>query len=319
MTTKCIGISEREFMLLAIFFEQSVISIDKMKTSTTNTALSKEQRKCRGRFLRYLRKHYGSNIVTNIFPHSRQQRLRKLAVSKSVPIKQVYSWKEAGCQNVVKSHAPLIQLRRNDVINKPVSKRTYLATRLHIGRYNAGMMFNTVMKVASQQGIIPDILPSGGGIMPVVPTFLVVVDTTRDKTATEAVIESIYRKKSDKFGICMLQTGRPNESIFIPTIKIDFASVLDRPADASKALFGSHKKNARIFADSNGINTASLQMLDRYLSEAKKTRGIDYKMIVLQDQGLSFEEVKDFVHCHPLDFVATVASRAGGMKLEKFQ
>ena len=41
-------------------------------------------------------------------------------------------------------------------------------------------------------------------------------------------------------------------------------------------------------------------------------------MIVVHDDGLQFDAVKDLVHCFPEHFVCTVASRVGGMKLMKY-
>ena len=289
-----------------------------MNNTTVNdtTTLRKEQARSRGRVLRYLRKHYDSHRITKVFPQSRHQRLRKLARSKSVPIKHVYSWKQAGSDHLVKSSEsePFGQDTETTTTPASSSKKTSLTSRLHIGRYNAGMMYNEVMMLSEREGFAP----SSEGIVPTRTTFLVVVDTTINKVDTDFAIDCIYRTKGDRVGLCCLQTGLPNESVFIPTIKIDFASILDRPGDASRGLFGSTKTNARIFADRDGINTASLQILDRYLSEAKKRNGVDYKMIVLHDDGLEFDAVKDFVHCFPEHFVSTVASRVGGMKFMKY-
>lgn len=279
-----------------------------MNTTVNTITLGTEEARSRGRILRYFRKHYDSHRITKVFPQSRHQRLRKLALAKSIPIKHVYSWKQDGSDSLVKSVSPL---KQNETT---VSKKTSLISRLHIGRYNAGMMYNEVMILSEHENFAP----SSEGIISAHPTFLVIVDTTRNKVDTAFAIDSIYRTKGHRVGLCCLQTSLPNESVFIPTIKIDFTSILDRPGDASKGLFGSTKKNARIFADRDGINTASLQILDRYLSEAKKRNGIDYKMIVLHDDGLSFDAVKDFVHCYPEHFVSTVASRVGGMKLMKY-
>jgi hypothetical protein len=280
-----------------------------MTTSVNDTTtIGKEQARSRGRILRFFRKHYDSHRTTKVFPQSRHQRLRKLALAKSVPIKHVYSWKQEGSHDLVKSVSPLTE---NETT---VSTKTSLISRLHIGRYNAGMMYNEVMILSEHEKFAP----SSEGIIPAHPTFLVIVDTTGNKVATDFAIDCIYRRKGDRVGLCCLQTGLPNECVFIPTVKIDFTSILDRPGDASRGLFGSRKKNARIFADRDGINTASLQLLDRYLSEAKKRNSIDFRMIVLHDDGLEFDAVKHFVHCYPEHFVSTVASRVGGMKLMKY-
>ena len=283
-------------------------------TTTTTTTMANEQARSRGRILRYLRKHYDSHRTTKVFPQSRHQRLRKLAISKSVPIKHVYSWKQAGSDHLVKSSDSQPFGQDTETTIPSSTKQTSLTSRLHIGRYNAGMMYNEVMMLSERDNFAP----SSEGIVPAGPTFLVIVDTTRNKVATDFALDCIYRTKRDRVGLCCLQTGLPNESVFIPTIKIDFASILDRPGDASRGLFGSTKKNARIFADRDGINTASLQLLDRYLSEAKKRNSIDFRMIVLHDDGLEFDAVKHFVHCYPEHFVSTVASRVGGMKLMKY-
>jgi len=203
----------------------------------------------------------------------------------------------------------------NDDSQKTQANKSTLKTRLHIGRFNAGMMYNQVMKISMDPRIVNETFQKGV-ITPSEETYIVIIDTTRFKDQTLKAIESIYSKKTENVGLCRIPTRVPSETVVIPTIKINFHSILDRPVEANKSLFGSQKKNTRIFADKDGINTASLQILDRYLSEAKKMKGIDYKMIVLHDDGLVFDDVKDFVHCTVDDFVATVASRVTAMKLE---
>lgn len=280
-----------------------------MDMNMTQLTLAKQQKRCRARILRYFRKHYDTRPIGKLFPQTRKQRVRKVARSKSLGMKNVYSWMKGGCDTLVRSS----EIFEN--IEKTPEKKSVLTSRLHIGRFNAGMMYNQVIKITSNQSVLSETLRHGT-VSPVDPTYIVIVDTTRNKTATEHAIESIYSKKSEHLGVCKIQTRVPSETVVIPTIKINFESILDRPEEANKSLFGSQKKNHSIFADRDGINTASLQILDRYLSEAKKMKGENYKMIVLHDNGLSFADVKDFVHCTVADFVGTVASRVASMQLD---
>lgn len=280
-----------------------------MDMNMTQLTLAKQQKRCRERILRYFRKHYDTCQIGKLFPQTRKQRVRKVARSKTLGAKNVYSWMKGGCDMLVRSSQHL------EKIHKTPKKKSVLTSRLHIGRFNAGMMYNQVMKITSNQSVLRETLRHETG-SPVDPTYIVLVDTTRNKTATEHAIESVYSKKSEHLGVCRIHTRVPSETVIIPTIKINFESILDRPKEANKSLFGSKNKNERIFADRDGINTASLQILDRYLSEAKKIKGEDYKMIVLHDNGLSFEDVKDFVHCTVTDFVGTVASRVVSVPLD---
>lgn len=281
-----------------------------MDMNMTEIKLAKEQKKCRERILRYFRKHYDTRHIGKLFPQTRKQRVRKIARSKSLGTKNVYSWMKGGCDMLVRSSQYFFEK-----IHKTPKTKSVLRSRLHIGRFNAGMMYNQVMKITSNYGVLREIL-GHENVSPVDPTYIVLVDTTRNKTATEHAIQSVYFKKSEHLGVCRLQTRVPSETVSIPTIKINFKSILDRPKEANKSLFGSKNKNQTIFADRDGINTASLQILDRYLSDAKKMKGEEYKMIVLHDNGLLFEDVKDFVHCSVSDFVATVASRVVSMNLD---
>lgn len=280
-----------------------------MNTMNTQQTLESQQKRSRARILRYFRKHYDTHHIGKIFPHTRKQRVRKVALSKSLSMKNVYSWMKDGCETLVRSSVSFENSQET-----PKTKST-LTARLHIGRFNAGMMYNQVVKISNNHRVLSETLRHGT-VSPADPTYIVIVDTTTNKSFTNHAIESIYLKKTENVGVCRIQTRVPSETVVIPTIKINFESILDRPGEANKSLFGSQKKNARTFADRNGINTASLQILDRYLSEAKKMKGIDYKMIVLHDNGLLFDDVKDFVHCTVTDFVGTVASRVTGMKLD---
>lgn len=280
----------------------------------------KKQKNIKARVMRYLRKNYNTSIWNAKFPQTRRHRIKKLAAEMNVPAKHVYAWKVAGSQNLMSSNEPkFMSTSSSSFYDKDVSLKTVLHTRHQIARYNAGIMYNEVlMKTNFQHSLTEEtktcIIPENR------ETVLVVLDMTLDKHASDAGMEMLCRSKDKETGTQMsyIQTALPSENILIPTVKINFKSILDRPGQANKTLFGSKSKNARIFGDTDGINTSSLQILDRYLADAKKIVGVDYKMIVVHDDDLYFpDDLNHFVHGPISQLLPLVASRVSGIKLKK--
>jgi hypothetical protein len=208
----------------------------------------------------------------------------------NVPAKHVYAWKVAGSENLMSSIEPKFtttSMSSSSPYNRDVSQKTILHTRHQIARYNAGIMYNEVLRKTNMEHYLSE---------------------------SDAGMEMLCRSKNKEAGTQMsyIQTALPSDNILIPTVRINFKSILDRPGQANKTLFGSKSKNARIFGDTDGINTSTLQILDRYLADAKKIVGIDYKMIVVHDDNLYFpDELNHFVH-GPISH-----SRVSGIKLKK--
>lgn len=283
----------------------------------------------KSRVLRYLRKNYNTTALNKKFPQTRRQRLRFLAKVVNLDVKQVFSWRKGGAENIMETPLSTASPKEDtEVINGQrniVSQKTILETRQQIARYNAGIMYNDVLRRAKDNYLINiEEHANNKCIVAAKPTCLVVVDMTHCKKVTESYWELLCRKKrytdDDEEGMNfgVIQTALPTENIVLPMIKIEFRSILDRPGQANKALFGSRKKNQRIFADTEGINTASLQMLDRYFSEAEKTIGIDMRMIVVHDENVYFPDtLNHFVHGHITQLIPLVASRIAGIKLQK--
>jgi hypothetical protein len=300
------------------------VAKNNIKTAENNTVKTamKKQKNIKARVMRYLRKNYNTNILNAKFPQTRRHRIKKLAARMNVPAKHVYAWKVAGSENLMSSIEPnftTTSMSSSSPYNRDVSQKTILHTRHQIARYNAGIMYNEVLRKTNMEHYLSEesktcIIPENRD------TVLVVVDLTLDNHASDAGMEMLCRSKNKEAGTQMsyIQTALPSDNILIPTVRINFKSILDRPGQANKTLFGSKSKNARIFGDTDGINTSSLQILDRYLADAKKIVGIDYKMIVVHDDNLYFpDELNHFVHGPISQLLPLVASRVSGIKLKK--
>lgn len=285
-----------------------------MEQILANTA-NKTNKNIKARVLRYLRKHYNTKALNKKFPQTRRQRIKKLARAMNLSAKNVYAWTKQGAHIIVDSNQNVYPPLKTE---KGASQKTILKTRHDFAIHNARSMYNEVLRKTNLDHLNSDETHSCI-VSENQDTVIVVVDATVDKSLYETNMNMLCRlKNKDGIHMCSIQTARPNENIIIPVVKINFKSVLDRPGQASNIIFGSRGKTARVFVDTDGINTASLQLLDRYLSEAKQIVGVDYKMIVLHDDNLYFpDELNHFVHGDKSQLVPLVASRIAGIKLKK--
>ena len=207
---------------------------------------------------------------------------------------------------------------------RPVTRAWILKQRRNLARVGAISTANRIFeavesRLAKAQQLIEACNPAR-------PTVVVVVDLSKKSRAFGELKDNLVPLKEEEtairdhfFGQYVVQSWKDGTPLHaVPLLLTGFETAVDRPQNYCPTTHANWRGALEVFADREGICTATLQLLDHILESNRSCTGIDAKLVVVHGGDVDMNELRDVVHCHYDELDAAIKSRIFNAQMVRF-
>ncbi len=256
-------------------------------------------------------RQFGAKDLLNEVPLTRAGRVKKVAKSRGVTTRGIWAWRTEGRDKLVRySNGRQFQETLQASCGDPNNKRAVISEKGIMANRRTAAMFVSHANYLRMRDMVERNAAHLTRPMPLRersytpkrPTVLALLDATGDGHLWETMKTRddflVVAEESSREGVGVLRIPLPapvQVDLSVPVLVARFASLMDAPESSWRSVRGTKVGTMQLFMDREGINTATLQMLDEKVERDNKTQEILTKLVVVGDDGVDLSGVEDLV------------------------
>ena len=289
-------------------------------------------------------RHFGAKNLLDEVPMCRASRVRKVARSRGVSTRRVNAWRAEGRENLVKysngrQFLETLRASCGDLVSERpiISEKGITANRRAVAMFTSHSIYLRIRDIVERNAThLTHPMPlRERSYTPKHPTVLALLDATGDGHLWETMKARenflVVAEESSREGVGVLRIPLPapvQVDLSVPVLVARFDSLLDAPESSWRSVRGTKNGTMQLFLDREGINTATLQMLDEKVDRDNKKKNdgeqdgnkILAKLVAVGDDGVDLSGAEDVVSASVSDgddrLTRVIVSRLRGTCLE---